>query len=107
MDAMIAKAQRGDLHPGLRQILGGTVIVDRMIGSLRRDDEGWDVGKIGKATRRRLLLPAGNEIRSIRLRLLFDLQLRRIVHRWVICERDVGNSPGPRLLGAEDGILER
>jgi hypothetical protein len=41
-------------------------------------------------------LPAGNEIRSIRLRLLFDFQLRRIVHRWVICERDVGNSPGPR-----------
>src|SRR3954447_6128560 len=107
MEAMIAKAQRSDLHPGLRQILGGTVIVNGMIGSLRRDDEGWDVGKIGKATRRCLLLPAGNEIRSIRLRLLFDFQLRRIVHRRVICDRDVGNSPSPCLLSAEDGILER
>jgi hypothetical protein len=68
---MIAEAQRGNLHPGLRQILGCTVIVNRMIGSLRRDDEGWDVGKIGQATRRCLLLPAGNEIRPIRLRLLF------------------------------------
>ena len=71
MDAMIAKAQRSHLHPGLCQILGRTVIVNRMIGSLRGDDEGWNVGKIGKATRRCLLLPAGNEIRSIRLRLLF------------------------------------
>src|SRR5437763_11649747 len=78
-----------------------------MIGSLRRDDEGWDVRKIGKATRRCLLLPAGNEIRSIRLRLLFGFQLRRIVHRWIIGKRDVGNPPGPRLLSAEDGILER
>src|SRR4051794_22838527 len=101
MDAMIAKAQRSDLHPGLRQILGSTVIVNRMIGSLRRDDEGWDVGKIGKATRRCLLLPAGNEIRSIRLRLLFDFQVRRIVYRWIIGDRDVGNPPNPRLLSAE------
>jgi hypothetical protein len=54
-----------------------------------------------------LLLPAGNEIRSIRLRLLFDFQLRGIVHRWIIGERDVGNPLSPRLLSAEDGILER
>src|SRR6202040_403513 len=30
----------------LRQILGSTVIVNRMIGSLRCDDEGRDVDKI-------------------------------------------------------------
>ena len=72
-----------------------------------RDDEGWDIGKTGKTTRRCLLLPAGNEIRSIRLCLLFGFQLRRIVHRWIIGDRDVGNPPSPRLLSSEDGILER
>jgi hypothetical protein len=34
MDPMIAKAQRCDLDSDLRQILGGTVVVNRMIGSL-------------------------------------------------------------------------
>ena len=96
MDALIAEAERGDRYPGLRQIFGGAVVVNRMIGSLRRDDGGRDIGKIGKAPRRRLPLPAANEIGSIGLCLLFDFQLGRIIHRRIIGDRDVGNpQPAP------------
>src|SRR5215469_9321053 len=73
MKALVAEAECGDLYPRLRQIFGGTVVVNRMIGSLGRDDGGRDIDKISKGPRRRLLLPAANQIRSIRVCLLFDL----------------------------------
>ena len=104
---VIAEAQGSDLYPSLRQILRGTVIVNRTIGSLSCDDESRDIGEIGKMPRRRLLLPAANEIRSIRLCLLFDFQLRGIVYRRIVGDRDVGNPPSPRLVRTEHGILER
>ena len=55
MDPMIAEAQRCDLDSGLCQILGGTVVVNRMIGSLGGDHDRRDMRKIDKAPRRRLL----------------------------------------------------
>jgi len=100
MKALVAEAECGDLYPRLRQIFGGTVVVNRMIGSLGRDDGGRDIDKISKGPRRRLLLPAANQIRSIRVCLLFDLYLRRVVRRRIIGDRDVGNPPSPSLVGA-------
>ena len=46
VDAVLAEAQRGDLNAGLRQVLGGAVIVGRMIGSLGGDDDRRDIGKV-------------------------------------------------------------
>ena len=58
---------------GLRQIFGCTVVVSRMIGSFGGDDDRRDVGEVGKTPSRRLLLPAKDKVRSVRLGLLFDL----------------------------------
>jgi hypothetical protein len=55
MDPVIAQAKRCDLDSGLRQILDGTVVVNRMIGSLGGDQDRRDIRKIDKAPRRRLL----------------------------------------------------
>jgi hypothetical protein len=59
-----------------------------------------------QAPRRRLLLPAPHKIGPIRLCLPLDLQLRGIVHRRIVADRDVGHPPGARLVGAEHRILK-
>jgi hypothetical protein len=57
VDAVLAEPQRGDFDSGLRQILGGAVVVSRMVGSLGGDDDCRNISKAGKTPRRRLLLP--------------------------------------------------
>src|SRR5215469_13717262 len=46
MAALIAKAECGDLYPRLREIFGGPVVANCVIGSLGRDDGGRDIDKI-------------------------------------------------------------
>ena len=48
--------------------------------------------------RRRLLLPAEDEVRAVGLGLVFNLKLRRIVHPGIVAHRNVGDPPGAYLL---------
>jgi hypothetical protein len=59
------------------------------------------------ASRRCLLLPTGNQIRPVRLCLLFGFQFRGIVHWGIVGDGDVGDAPGARFLYVEHNVLKR
>jgi hypothetical protein len=67
VDAVIAEAQRSDLDPGLHQVLGGAVVVRRVIGSLGGDHDRRDIDEVRKVPRRRLLLPTEDQVRAVGL----------------------------------------
>ena len=79
VNAVLTQPQCGNLDAGLRQILGRAVVVSRMIGSLGGDDDCRNIGKVRKTPRRRLLLPAEDEVRAVGLGLLLGLQLGSLI----------------------------
>ncbi len=107
MHAVIGQAHGRDLYARLRQIFDRAGVADRVIGGLRCDDEHRHTGEVGKAPRRRLLIPATSQIGAIRLPLFLGLQLRRVADRRVISDRDVGQTPGARRAFAQQDVLER
>ena len=78
-DAFVLQANQFGLDPGLRQVLGGAMVVGRVIGGLGGDDDCRDIGEVGKTPRRRLLLPAEDEVRAVGLGLLLGLQLGSLI----------------------------
>ena len=79
VNAVLTQPQCGNLDAGLRQVLGGAMVVGRVIGGLGGDDDCRDIGEVGKTPRRRLLLPAEDEVRAVGLGLLLGLQLGSLI----------------------------
>ncbi len=90
MDPDIAKSDVRHLEAGLLQILHRTLIIWRMIRSLRRHDENRDAGEVDELTRRLLLPPATDQICPVRL-IGADKRQRRFA-----CRRPISSTASRR-----------
>ena len=96
-DALVLQADVFRLHSRLVEIFRGAMVVDLVVGGLRRHDHDRNALEVDELARRRLLHPAHEEIRSVGLALALNRKLARILDRRIIGDRDVGRPEGALL----------
>ena len=81
VDADIGELDPGGMDAGLLKVLDGAMIVRRVIGRLRRQDQNRQLLEIRERARRRLLPPASDEVRPIGLVLMLEDEILRLRDR--------------------------
>src|SRR5215510_3248370 len=97
VDAYISEFDPDGMHAGLFEIFHSAMIIGRVIRRLCRYDESREFPEIRQSPCRRLLKPASCDIRSVRLLLLNDGEIRWVSCRRRISEWSSSNAPRARL----------
>ena len=106
-NALVFKAQKSHGHARLFQISSGAMIIRRVIGGFRHNEERWNFRQSHKLARGLGLQGTSDEISPIRLILLHRFQIFRLLCRGIIGQRNICQAPGPCLCCRGDGIFKR
>ena len=92
-DADISKFDPGGLNTGLLKVFDRAMVVRRMIGRFRRENQDRKLRQIGKKPAGRLLHPTFDEVGPIWLVLSHGDKIGRLASRRLISERYAGDPP--------------